>query len=342
MPDARRRATFVAPANIAFIKYWGIRDESRVIPTNPSISMTLSRCVSKCTVEFDPESSGDEVWFRPPGGRIEPAPEGFARPVLLQLERLRLRARKSGALRVWTENSFPTGAGIASSASGFSALTLAACEALDAPPADGNEASVLTRLAGSGSAARSVLGGYVEWPGRESNGDLPAVQLAAADHWDLCDVVAVVDAAAKDVSSRDGHRRAPTSPRFTARLEELETRLRRVRDAIERRDIEALGETLEIEAVDLHHVAMSSKPPIYYWKPGTLSVLWRIRSLRSEGVPVYATIDAGPNVHAICPAEAEERVARAFESMSEVRMVLRDRVGTGPHPTDEHLPGESS
>lgn len=341
MGESLCRATFVAPANIAFIKYWGIRDESKVIPSNPSISMTLSRCVSKCTVEFDAAGSGDgsedEIWFRRVGDRFEAASESFARPVLRHLDRLRRRAGKNGALRVWTENSFPTGAGIASSASGFSALTLAACDALSSPPADTGEASVLARLSGSGSAARSVLGGYVEWPAKESNGDLPAVQIATADHWDLCDVVAVVDAVAKEVSSRDGHRRAATSPRFAPRLEELEARLRVVRDAIERRDIEALGETLETEAIDLHQVAMTSKPPIYYWKPGTLSVLWAIRSLRSEGVPVYATIDAGPNVHAICPAGFEDRVAEAFESMREVQTVLRDRVGTGPYSTPEHL-----
>jgi diphosphomevalonate decarboxylase len=110
-----------------------------------------------------------------------------------------------------------------------------------------------------------------------------------------------------------------------------------VRDAIERRDIEALGETMETEAIDLHQVAMTSKPPIYYWKPGTLSVLWSIRALRAEGVPVYATIDAGPNVHAICPAPFEGQVAEAFESMPDVEAVLRDRVGTGPHATSEHL-----
>jgi len=337
------RATFVSPANIAFIKYWGIRDEARVIPTNGSISMTLSGCNSKCTVEFDGSSGPDEIWFRPVGGRFERAADSFAGPVRRHLAALRARAGKSGSFRVWTENSFPTGAGIASSASGFSALALAASAAMGAPARDAAEASVLARMSGSGSAARSVLGGYVEWPaGEGSSADLPAVQIAAEDHWDLRDVVAVVDAAPKAVSSRDGHRRAPSSPRFAPRLEELGERLRVVRAAIANRDIEALGETVEVEAIDLHHVAMSSRPPIYYWKPGTLAVLWSIRRLRSEGVPVYATIDAGPNVHAICPAEYEDRVVAAFASMPEVESVLRDRVGAGPHSTTDHFESEDS
>jgi diphosphomevalonate decarboxylase len=338
----RPRATFIAPSNIAFIKYWGIRDEVDVVPCNASISMTLSRCTSKCTVEFDSSATEDEVWFRQVGGDFVPAADDFARPVRRHLDTLRSRVGKSGGCRVWTENSFPTGAGIASSASGFSALMLSATEAMGRPPVDVSEASVLARLSGSGSAARSVLGGYVQWPKNLDDPSwLPAVEIAPATHWDLCDVVAVVDSAPKGVSSRDGHRRAPSSPRFGPRLEEIRARLEVVRDAIERRDIEALGETIESEAIDLHHVAMSSRPPIYYWKPGTLAILWSIRSLRAEGVPVYATIDAGPNVHAICPAEFEEAVAGAFESMSEVESVLRDRVGGGPYSTSEHLGGQS-
>ncbi|MCP4202392.1 MAG: diphosphomevalonate decarboxylase [bacterium] len=339
MPETQR-ATFVAPSNIAFIKYWGIRDEDKVLPCNPSISMTLSRCTSKCTVEYDSTRSGDEVRFRQVGGTFEPAPDGFARPVQRHLENLRRRAGKSGGCKVWTENSFPTGAGIASSASGFSALTLAATEALGTPPEDATEASVLARMSGSGSAARSVMGGYVQWPADVGDLDEPAaMRIATAEHWDLRDVVAVVDSAPKGVSSRDGHRRAPSSPRFAPRLGELGERLEAVRDAIKRRDLETLGPIVESEAIDLHHVAMSSRPPIYYWKPGTLAVLWSIRSLRRDGVPVYATIDAGPNVHAICPAEFEEQVAKEFESMAEVESVLRDRVGEGPYSTSEHLGG---
>ncbi len=344
------RATFVAPSNIAFIKYWGIRDERRVLPCNPSISMTLSRCTSKCTVVFDRASTEDEIWFRSAAGPFERASKAFAEPVRSHLGALRARAGLGGGCRVWTENNFPTGAGIASSASGFAALTLAAGHAMAKPPATPAQASVLARLSGSGSAARSVLGGYVEWPGEggedgqaggsEDRGDdfeAPAVQLAAADHWDLADVVAVVDSRAKKTSSRDGHRRAPSSPRFAARLSELGARLETVRRAIAERDMELLGETLETEAVDLHHVAMSSRPPIYYWTGGTFAVLWAIRHLRVEGVPVYATIDAGPNVHAICPAACATRVAEAFGELPEVERVLPDRVGSGPFQTFEHL-----
>ncbi len=330
------QATVIAPSNIAFIKYWGTRDAETVEPFNPSISMTLDRCVSTCTATFHPGGGGrDRVWFRREGGGFEPASEGFVAPVRRHLNRLRDRAGRAGSFEVLTENSFPTGAGIASSASGFAALTLAALEALGTPPEDLNEASRWARLSGSGSAARSVAGGYVRWPAA-AGGDGIEV-LAGADHWALCDLVAIVDESAKDVPSREGHRRAPTSPRFEPRLAELPDRLRAVEEAIRERDIQKLGAVVEDEAVDLHRVAMSSTPPTYYWKGGTLEVLWRIRELRAEGVPVYATIDAGPNVHALCPADVEVRVSAALAELDGVVRVLADRVGTGPRASERHL-----
>lgn len=335
------RATFIAPSNIAFIKYWGTKDADRVVPHNPSISMTLRNCVSKCTVSYDSSGTADQIFFRDQTGSLSRAEPSFARPVERHLDQLRRRCGTGGSFVVRTENSFPTGAGIASSASGFAALTLAALKALDSSPKNANEASSLARRSGSGSAARSVLGGYVRWP--PSSGDPERVeQLAKASHWDLRDVVAIVDESHKGVSSRAGHERAPTSPRFSPRLKDLPERLTRVADAIRKRDIEKLGEVIETEAIDLHHVAMSSRPPIYYWNAGTLETLWTVRSLRRQGIPVYATIDAGPNVHAICPAEVEPAVNDALAALPTVRRTLRDGVGDGPYETSEHLEAPES
>ncbi len=330
------KATVIAPANIAFIKYWGLRDEARVLPFNPSLSMTLRSCVTKTTVEHFDDGGRDEVRWAGPGGALTAAPAPFARRIEEHLDRLRSWAGVGGRFRVATENSFPMGAGMASSASGFAALTLAVVEALGRR-ADAGELTTLARRSGSGSAARSVLGGYVLWPAGEGDEEGHAVAVAPAEHWDLRDVISVLDGAPKAVSSREGHRRAPSSPYFETRLRLLPRRLERVRVAIERRSFEELASVVEEEAIDLHLIAMSSRPPIFYWEPATVRLLAEVRRLRDSGLQVCATMDAGANVHLICPAGDEPRVAAALEEMPGVRSVIRDGVGEGPISSSDHL-----
>ena len=383
-PPAAGKATASAPANIAFIKYWGARDLDRALPLNPSISMTLTRCRSRTTVEVLPGPGEDEVLVagggddrsneapvegmvanpgrgpdtraptadRPdgagdvgvsPGGStfLRPADAAFAARVRQHLDEIRRWADldpSSAAFRVATVNSFPAAAGLASSASGFAALTVATLAALgrEATP---DELSSLARRSGSGSAARSVLGGYVEWPGPESTdpGDPVAATIAPATHWDLRDLIAVVETGAKEVSSLAGHRRARTSPYFGSRLQALPHRHATVRRAILDRDFATLGPLIEEEAIDLHLIAMSSRPPIFYWKPATLEVLAALRTLRREGAPAWATIDAGANVHVICTPDAEAAVAARLTATPGVLDVIRDRVGEGPELHAEHL-----
>lgn len=333
-------ATAVAPANIAFIKYWGASDLARAVPVNPSISMTLSECVSRTTVDFDPASrADDEVRIgrvEAPGGWADPGPS-FSQRVLAHLAELRRRhglESDRGHFRVVTENSFPAAAGMASSASGFSALAVAVAGALGAEPT-AEELSALARSSGSGSASRSVMGGYVEWsvdPGDDGDDaeDPRARQLFPADHWRLCDVIAVVETGAKDVSSLEGHRRAPSSPYFERRLEELPRRLDTVRRGLAERDFDLLGSTVEEEAIDLHLIAMSSRPAVYYWSPATLAVLAAVRDLRREGVAAWSTMDAGANVHVITPPENEAAVADRLGDILGVHSVYRDHVGDGP------------
>jgi diphosphomevalonate decarboxylase len=338
------RATAEAPANIAFVKYWGARDLQRAVPQNPSISMTLAQCVSRTTVEHLPGGEADQVMLAGDSGELSLAPEAFAVRVRQHLDVLRQRLDAGGAFRVATRNSFPTGAGIASSASGFAALTVAVAAALGRElPAE--ELSVLAQLSGSGSAARSVIGGYVEWPAsgpdRDSDADADAAswaeQLAAAEHWRLCDVVAIVEGGPKDVSSLEGHRRSRTSPHYATRQTLLAERLRIVRQAIADRDLAALGPLLEEEAIELHMIAMTSKPPIFYWSPATLTLLATVRELRDEGIPAFATMDAGANVHVICEPEHEPQVARQLAAVRGVRRILRDHVGDGPRLDAEPL-----
>ena len=330
------KATVSAPANIAFIKYWGARDLNPALPMNTSISMTLEECVSKCTVEIL-DSGRDEIWIKEPEGFGSPDAE-FGQRVTQHLDRLRKWAGRDERFRVATRNSFPTAAGLASSASGFAALTLAVTEVLgkgDTPP---EELSRLARASGSGSAARSVFGGYVEWSdGQKSETDSHGVQLADAAHWDLRDVIAVVEIGPKVVSSREGHQRAHTSPYYSKRLELIPERLERVRRAIEHTDLEMLGPVLEEEAIDLHLIAMSSRPPIFYWSPGTVAVLRAVRELRQEGLAAWATMDAGANIHVLCDPDSEDQVAERLEDLPAVGFVIRDGVGDGPEVETQHL-----
>jgi diphosphomevalonate decarboxylase len=329
------KTTVAAPANIAFVKYWGARDLDHALPHNSSISMTLERCVTQCTAELI-AGGRDEIWLAEQGGGFSSPEPDFTHRVQEHLDRIRRWAGRDDRFRIATRNSFPSAAGLASSASGFAALTLAAAGALGRGDGPIEELSRLARSSGSGSAARSVLGGYVEWPAGEDETSY-AIQLNNAEHWDLRDVIALVEIGPKAVSSLDGHRRALTSPYYRKRLELLPDRLARVRQAIARRDLGLLGPVLEEEAIDLHLIAMSSQPPIFYWAPGTLEVLRAVRELRQEGLQAWATMDAGANVHVICDPESEEDVAERLEDLPSVGFIIHDSVGNGPENEEPHL-----
>ncbi len=319
--------TVAAPANIAFIKYWGATDLEQAIPCNASISMTLRECVSRTTVRALGAGVADEVWHATDTG-LRAADGAFRDRALAHLARLRAWAGTDRGLAVATRNSFPADAGIASSAAGFAALTVATLGALeiDATP---QELSILARRSGSGSASRSVMGGYVRWPDGD-DAEAPARQLAPAAHWDLRDVVVLVQTGAKGVSSLDGHRRAASSPHYERRQTLTPGRLATVSDAIAARDLDRLGPVIEEDAIELHLIAMSSNPAIFYWCPATLRVLEAVRQMRRRGIEAWSTMDAGANVHVICSPAAEEAVAAELEELDGVYGIIRDGVGEGP------------
>ncbi|MHC8304429.1 diphosphomevalonate decarboxylase [Pseudomonas sp. PB3P13] len=325
-----------SPSNIALIKYWGMSDESRTLPNNASLSMTLSRCVTYCTLSPLRRGEPDEILWQTADRLLVPAGAAMRTGIECHLSQLRRYFNDQQPLRVATRNNFPTGAGIASSASGFSALALAFAlrcgQALDDPAL-----SQLARLSGSGSAARSVLGGFVQWPADANQREGPAGQLAPAQHWALFDLIAVVDAGHKDISSRQGHQLAASSPFYSTRLSLLPGRLEAVRQAILHRDFDTLADAVECEAVELHMIAMTSEPPIFYWKPATLRVLERVRQLRRQGLQVCATVDAGPNVHVLCTAQHLPAAFAALRTLPEVEQWICDRVGEGPRRLSRHL-----
>ena len=309
MPD--RIATSRSNANIAFVKYWGVRDAELNIPYNDSLSMNLSDAVTVTTVHFA-DYPADTLTI---DGQ-EAGPTQVTR-ASRHLDHIRRLAGVETRARIVSTNSFPMGTGMASSAAGFAALTVAASAALGLDLTQ-RELSALARL-GSGSACRSIPGGYTLWHAGQDHATSFAETIAPTKHWELRDVTAVVSAAHKEVSSAQGHRLADTSPFLSARLADLPRRIGRVRAALLARDIEALGEELEAEAIALHVLAMTSRPPLMYWEPATLEIMRLCPQWRAEGIGVYFTLDAGPNVHLICEAADAEAVVEQLRALPSVQ-----------------------
>ena len=315
-------ATAQAFANIAYIKYWGNRDTSLRIPANGSISMNLAGLFTRTTVIFDPALPADRLNLQ---GRPVFGP-GLARVSLL-LDRVRQMAGIGAFATVISANNFPTGAGIASSASAFAALSLASTEAAGLKL----EEKALSRLArlGSGSACRSVPGGFVEWQAGDGDEDSFACSIAPPELWDLVDCIAMVSEAHKLTSSTEGHSLAGTSPIQAARVTDAPRRLAICRQAILERDFEKFAEVVEQDCNLMHAVMMTSSPPLFYWKPVTLAVIAEVQSWRRGGLPACYTIDAGPNVHVLCPAAVADKVAEELSHLPGVKRVLQAGPG-GP------------
>jgi diphosphomevalonate decarboxylase len=228
------------------------------------------------------------------------------------------------------------GAGIASSASAFAALSVAAAAAAGLQLEE-RELSALARL-GSGSACRSEPAGFVEWqtgatyqgaPNADPCDDSFAFTIAPPSHWALADVIAVVSRAPKIVSSTEGHALAPTSPFHATHVSTAPGRLQRCRTALFTRDFAALAKVVEADTNSMHAVMMTSAPPLFYWEPGTLSIMKAILDWRAGGLPVCYTVDAGPNVHCLCLAEAAPEVERRLRQESGISQILTATPGGG-------------
>jgi diphosphomevalonate decarboxylase len=317
-------ATAVAHPNIAFIKYWGDIDPYLRIPANGSISMNLDGLYTRTTVSFDPEFQKDE--FRLGGELIT----GFRHERVTKfLEHVRQISGMQAYARVESENNFPSGTGIASSASAFAALSLAASSAAGLQL----DAKALSRLArrGSGSACRSVPGGFVEWqPGNEDTNSF-ATSLASPDHWNLNDCIAVVSHEHKETGSHAGHALAETSPLQASRVADTPRRLELCRMAILKKDFEAFAQITELDSNLMHAVMMTSQPQLFYWQPATLAVIQAVKELRQGGTPVCYTIDAGPNVHVLTPGDHAPDVIANLINIPGVNEVLSASPGRAVH-----------
>jgi diphosphomevalonate decarboxylase len=315
-------ATAQALANIAFIKYWGNRDNALRIPMNGSISMNLDGLFTRTTVSFQPSLPYDELIIN--GHEIRGA--GLDR-ISYMLDIIRGMADLRERVEVMSENNFPSGAGIASSAAAFAALAMAGSKAAGLSLSEPQ----LSRLArrGSGSASRSIPAGFVEWLAGTNDEDSFAFSIAAADHWNLMDCVAIVSASHKKTGSTEGHFIASTSPLQAARVADAPRRLEICRKAILERDFNSFASIVELDSDVMHAVMMTSTPALHYWRPASLEVMNCVRQWRMEGIPVCYTVDAGPNVHVICQEPEAHLIDKRLREIAGVENVLVARAG-GP------------
>jgi diphosphomevalonate decarboxylase len=322
------QASARARSNIALVKYWGKADSSLNIPAVGSISVTLDRLWSETEVRFDPALRTDRFILDGRRRREEEV------RVVACLDLLRRRAGVSAGADVVSRNNFPTGAGLASSASGFAALAAAAARALglDLTP---RELSIVARR-GSGSAARSIFGGFVEMHagGAADGEDSYAEPLLEPRAWPLAVLIAVTDRCEKAVGSRAGMElSAASSPYYRAWIESSAEDLEAARIAIRRRDFEQLAEVAEHSCLKMHAAAMSSRPGLVYWNAATLACLHAVRAARSGGLAVFFTIDAGPQLKAVCEPAAQEQVERILRAVPGVEEVLATGLGPGVEVT---------
>jgi diphosphomevalonate decarboxylase len=301
-----------AHPNIALIKYWGKASGEGNVPATPSLSITLGALATTTTV------SDAEV------DRFELDEQPVADPKVARcLTNLRRRYAVP-PLMIRSQNDFPTAAGLASSASGFAAL-ITAIDAHCGLNLSAEERSDYARQA-SGSAARSIYGGFVALRGPHWHGQT----LASAEDWPLQVVIAIATSEAKAVSSSDGMKRsAATSPYYPAWVTSTLDDFNAALPLVAARDFAGLADLAEFSCLKMHGLMLSSRPGLIYWNPTTLACIHLVRELRRSGLPVFFTVDAGPQVKAICLPEAAPAVADALADVHGVREVLISGLGEG-------------
>lgn len=320
-------ATARAHSNIALIKYWGKRNEALVLPYNSSLSITLNELYSDTTVRFDASLKSDVFMLNG-----QPATEREQGRVSEFLNHVRQLGNVSCHAAVNSQNQVLTAQGMASSASGFAALACAATAALGLQM----NAQSLSRLArlGSGSACRSIYGGFVEWTkGVRSDGlDSHATPIACEDHWDLRILFTITSTSEKQVSSREGMRRTSNTSAFYGEwLATVDRDLKEAKHSVIHREFNRLGQVAEANALKMHATMLTANPPFWYWNETTIRVMNQIQSLRDTGIPAYFTMDAGSNVAVLCEPESVQAVRTHLETIPGVQKVVECR--PGPKPT---------
>lgn len=311
----QEKVTAFAPANIALVKYWGKRDSQLNLPVTDSLSIDLGNLGTETSIEYSHDGQ-DYVILN---GKVLDLKDPFVVKVInfvnLFRNALNQAATDQSALRITTNNNIPTGAGVASSASGFAALT----KALDqfyGFGLSGRELSLMANL-GSGSASRSIFKGFVyRHAGTESDG-MDSYSEPLPYTWPELKIgLITVSAKAKRVSSRDGmERTVATSPLYKKWPDQVKSDMAKMLDAIKAKDFELLGATSENNALAMHECMRAATPPLNYFEPETEAIISKVQKLRQEGLSIYLTIDAGPNVKLLYLNKNEEKVKTEFPDM---------------------------
>ncbi|MHC5269137.1 diphosphomevalonate decarboxylase [Enterococcus sp. LJL98] len=297
-----------AYTNIALIKYWGKADKELILPMNNSLSLTLDAFYTETTVTFSKTLEKDTFYL---DGVLQD--EKSTQKVQHFLNLVRTRAQKEWFATVESQNFVPTAAGLASSASGLAALAGACNAALQLNLSD-EELSRLARR-GSGSACRSIFGGFVEW--EKGHDDATSfAKIVPSQQWEeeLAMIFILINDQKKDVSSRDGmERTVATSVFYDGWLQTSPLDLQTAKGAIAAQDFEKLGAVTEANGLKMHGTTLGANPPFTYWSPESLKAMNLVRQIRQEGLPCYFTMDAGPNVKVLCQKNNVAAILTALE-----------------------------
>ncbi|EMF0438433.1 diphosphomevalonate decarboxylase [Enterococcus hirae] len=313
-----------AYTNIALIKYWGKKNESLILPMNNSLSLTLDAFYTETEVSFSEAYTEDQFYL---DNQLQG--EKATKKISTFLDIVREKAGTTKKAKVISQNFVPTAAGLASSASGLAALAGACNEALKL----GLDDQALSRLArrGSGSACRSIFGGFVEWEKGHDDQSSYAHPISSdgfEDH--LAMAFLLLNEQKKDVSSRDGMRRTvETSSFYQGWLDSVEADLYQLKQAIKTKNFQLLGETMEQNGLKMHGTTLAARPPFTYWSPDSLKAMQAVRDLRNQGIPCYFTMDAGPNVKVLVQKDHLDKVKTTFSDLFSSQQVISAFAGPG-------------
>ena len=323
------KATAIGPSNIAFIKYWGKKDEVLRLPENGSLSMNLSNLFTTTTVEFSKSYTEDYIEIN----SISESNEGSR--AVKHLDRIRSLAKITEKAKVITNNNFPTGTGLSSSASGFAALTVAAAKAAGLELSE-KELSILARQ-GSGSACRSIPDGFVEWLDGNTSDTSFALSIFPPDYFEIVDVVTVVSTDKKFLATSEGQQSARTSPFFEKRLDLIKNKIDRVKKAIEDKNFSEFGELIETEALEFHSILFTSNPPLFYLTPETVRLMKFVQKIRSEGLECYFTINTGQDIHLIVQEKDLNALKDRLKKVAEIKNIIVNSPANGTRVVGSHL-----
>lgn len=309
-----------AHTNIALVKYWGKENQDLIIPMNNSFSLTLDHFYTDTQVTFDDKLTADEFILN---GQVKQEQKLFD-----FMDLVRQKAQISTFAKIESVNHVPTAAGLASSASAYAALAKAASVAAGLDLTN-RQLSCLARR-GSGSACRSIYGGFVEWLKGQDDETSYAIPFMEQVDWEIQMIAVVVNSQAKKIGSRAGMQTVvATSPYYDAWVQETKKDIVALKQAIIAKDIDQVGQIAEENAMKMHALNLSASPHFSYFEPDSLRVMNLVEDLRKQGISCYYTLDAGPNVKIICLKQDTPKIKQALTKIVAPEQLLVASPGPG-------------